>query len=34
VIALLMVIFACFAVQIFVAAPPPHAVLHGFVPSC
>jgi manganese transport protein len=32
VIALLLVIFACFAVQIALAAPPLHAVLGGFIP--
>ncbi|MBN9234567.1 divalent metal cation transporter [Mesorhizobium hungaricum] len=34
VIALLIVIFGCFAVQIFAAAPPAGSILHGlFVPS-
>jgi len=33
VIALLIVIAACFAVQIVAAAPPIAALLHGFVPS-
>ncbi|WNH47167.1 Nramp family divalent metal transporter [Stenotrophomonas aracearum] len=32
VIALLLVIFACFAIQIALAAPPLHAVLGGFIP--
>ncbi|WP_161993369.1 Nramp family divalent metal transporter [Xanthomonas translucens] len=32
VIALLMVIFACFLVQIVLAAPPLHEVLAGFIP--
>ena len=32
VIALLMVIFACFVVQIAMAAPPVMAVLGGFIP--
>jgi manganese transport protein len=33
VIALLIVIAVCFSVQIFAAAPPVAAILHGFVPS-
>src|SRR6202795_124257 len=33
VVALLIVIAACFAVQIVAAAPPIAAILHGFVPS-
>ena len=34
VIALLIIIFGCFAIQIFVAAPPAGAILHAmFVPS-
>ncbi|NYF34980.1 manganese transport protein [Stenotrophomonas sp. JAI102] len=32
VIALLLVIFGCFAIQIFIAAPPLQAVLAGFIP--
>jgi len=32
VIALLLVIFGCFAVQIVLAAPPVHDVLAGFIP--
>jgi manganese transport protein len=32
VIALLLVIFVCFAIQIALAAPPLHAVLGGFIP--
>jgi manganese transport protein len=33
VIALLIVIFVCFAIQVFAAAPPIAAMLRGFVPS-